>query len=169
MYYILSCRSRRHGRQSHPWLRYISYSSCILMMIFWWQWHVPQTSTSTLWSVAFYLTLAVPWALTLEELSPNTDFSHKIYQENGIAGFEWNQNLGKKKKKKKLYSIQFSPNSPNNHHHNDQRNDVSNHQPHDCLLKCLFRCRSKKTSKLCHWPLWGEFTGDQWIPCTKGQ
>ena len=26
---------------------------------------------------------------------------------------------------------------------------VSNHQPHDCLLKRLFRCRSKKTSKLC--------------------
>ena len=25
---------------------------------------------------------------------------------------------------------------------------VSNHQPHDCLLNCLFRCRSKKTSKL---------------------
>ena len=25
---------------------------------------------------------------------------------------------------------------------------VSNHQPHDCLLKHLFRCRSKKTSKL---------------------
>ena len=26
---------------------------------------------------------------------------------------------------------------------------VSNHQPHDCLLKRLFRRRSKKTSKLC--------------------
>ena len=28
------------------------------------------------------------------------------------------------------------------------RDDVSNHQPHDCLLNCLFRRRSKKTSKL---------------------
>ena len=28
------------------------------------------------------------------------------------------------------------------------RNSVSNHQPHDCLLKRLFRRRSKKTSKL---------------------
>ena len=26
---------------------------------------------------------------------------------------------------------------------------ISNHQPHDCLLNRLFRCRSKKTSKLC--------------------
>ena len=29
------------------------------------------------------------------------------------------------------------------------RNGISNHQPHDCLLNRLFRCRSKKTSKLC--------------------
>ena len=27
-------------------------------------------------------------------------------------------------------------------------NGVSNHQRYDCLLNCLFRCRSKKTSKL---------------------
>ena len=30
----------------------------------------------------------------------------------------------------------------------DERDGVSNHQPHDCLLNRLFRCRSKKTSKL---------------------
>ena len=29
------------------------------------------------------------------------------------------------------------------------RDSVSNHQPHKCLLNCLFRRRSKKTSKLC--------------------
>ena len=28
------------------------------------------------------------------------------------------------------------------------RDSVSNHQPHDCLLNCLFRRRWKKTSKL---------------------
>ena len=28
------------------------------------------------------------------------------------------------------------------------RDGVSHHQPHDCLLNCLFRRRSKKTSKL---------------------
>ena len=32
-------------------------------------------------------------------------------------------------------------------HHNGC-DGVSNHQPHDCLLNCLFRRRSKKTSKL---------------------
>ena len=31
--------------------------------------------------------------------------------------------------------------------HNDH-DGVSNHQPHECLLNRLFRCRSKKTSKL---------------------
>ena len=35
---------------------------------------------------------------------------------------------------------------PWRHNEND---DVSNHQPHDCLFKRLFRRRSKKTSKLC--------------------
>ena len=32
-------------------------------------------------------------------------------------------------------------------HHNGG-NGISNHHPHDCLLNCLFSCRSKKTSKL---------------------
>ena len=31
----------------------------------------------------------------------------------------------------------------------NERDGVSNQQPHDCLLKRLFRPRSKKTSKLC--------------------
>ena len=30
----------------------------------------------------------------------------------------------------------------------NERDGISNHQPHDCLLNHLFRCRSKKTSKL---------------------
>ena len=34
------------------------------------------------------------------------------------------------------------------HWHHNERDGVSNHQPHDCLLNRLFRRRSKKTSKL---------------------
>ena len=30
----------------------------------------------------------------------------------------------------------------------NEGNGISNHQPHDCLLNCIFRHRSKKTSKL---------------------
>ena len=37
--------------------------------------------------------------------------------------------------------------------HNGHEID-SNHQPHDCLLNCLFRRRSRKTSKLCITGLW---------------
>ena len=49
-------------------------------------------------------------------------------------------------------------------------NGISNHQPYGCLHNHLFRHRSKKTSKHArHWPLWGEFTSDRWIPHTKGQ
>ena len=47
------------------------------------------------------------------------------------------------------------------------RDGVSNHQPHNCVLD---QADIKENIKaLCHWPLWGEFTGDQWIPRTKGQ
>ena len=50
------------------------------------------------------------------------------------------------------------------HWRHNERDGVSNHQPHDCLLNCLFRRRSKKTSKfrvtgLCagNSPVTGEF------------
>ena len=43
---------------------------------------------------------------------------------------------------------------------------VSNHQPHDCLLKAQIKENIKPPR---HWPLWGEFTGDRRIPRTKGQ
>ena len=46
----------------------------------------------------------------------------------------------------------------------NERDSLSNHQPHDCLFNCLFRRSSKKTSKLsvtglCDWnsPVTGEF------------
>ena len=52
----------------------------------------------------------------------------------------------------------------------NERDGVSNHQSKDCLLYRLFRRRSKKKIKAPrHWPLWGEFIGDRWIPRTKGQ
>ena len=51
------------------------------------------------------------------------------------------------------------------------RDSVSNHQPRDCLFNCLFKRRSRKhqSPRPSHWALCGEFTGDRWIPRTKGQ
>ena len=46
-----------------------------------------------------------------------------------------------------LHGITWWYNSILRWRHNE-RDGVSNHQPHDCLLKCLFRRRSKKTTKL---------------------
>ena len=50
------------------------------------------------------------------------------------------------------------------HYVDNERDGVSNHQPHDCLLNRLSRHRSKKTSKLCitglcdgNSPVTGEF------------
>ena len=53
--------------------------------------------------------------------------------------------------------------------HNDI-DGVSNHQPHERLLNRLFKTQIKENIKVPrHWPLCGEFTGDLWIPRTKGQ
>ena len=52
----------------------------------------------------------------------------------------------------------------------NERDGVSNHQHHDCLLNGLFKAQIKENIKaLRHWPVWGEFAGDRWIPRTKGQ
>ena len=51
-----------------------------------------------------------------------------------------------------------------------ERDGVSNHQLHECLFNHLFKAQIKENIKAPrHWPLWGEFTGDRWIPRTKDQ
>ena len=48
--------------------------------------------------------------------------------------------------------------------------DISNHRRIDCLLKPFVYAQIKENIKAPrHWPLWGLFTGDRWIPRTKGQ
>ena len=50
----------------------------------------------------------------------------------------------------------------------NEHDGVSNHPPHIHLLNRLFRHRSKKTSKLrVTGLLWGEFSGDRWIPAQR--
>ena len=52
--------------------------------------------------------------------------------------------------------------------HHNEHDDVSNHQPHRCLLKRLFKAQIKENIKAPrHWPLWGEFTGGRWIPTQR--
>ena len=45
----------------------------------------------------------------------------------------------------------------------------SNYQPHNCLPNRLFGQIKEHIEAPRYWPLWGEFTGDRWIPRTKGQ
>ena len=50
-----------------------------------------------------------------------------------------------------------------------ERHDVSKRQQRDCLINVLFRLITNRIHKrFISDPLWGESTGDQWIPLTKG-
>ena len=50
----------------------------------------------------------------------------------------------------------------------NEHDGVSNHQPHDCLFNRLFKAEIKENIKALRlWPLWGEFTGDRWIPAQR--
>ena len=52
----------------------------------------------------------------------------------------------------------------------NERDCAPNHQHHDYLFNRLFNAQIKENIKAPrHWPLCGEFTGDRWIPRTKGQ
>ena len=52
----------------------------------------------------------------------------------------------------------------------NERDGVSDHQHHDCLVHRLFKAQIKENIKAPrHWPLCGEFTGPRWIPRIKGQ
>ena len=52
----------------------------------------------------------------------------------------------------------------------NERDGVSNHQNHGCSFNRFFQGADQKTIKAPrHWALWGEFTGDRWIPRTKDQ
>ena len=61
----------------------------------------------------------------------------------------------------RLLTLQWRHNEPDG---------ISYHQPYDCLINRLFKAQIRETIKAPrHWPLCGEFTGDWWIPRTKGQ
>ena len=55
------------------------------------------------------------------------------------------------------------------HRHNGH-DGVSNHQPRDCSTQPFIQAQIKENINTPrHWLLWGKFTGDRWIPPTKGQ
>ena len=59
------------------------------------------------------------------------------------------------------YSLQWRHNG---------RDSVSDHQPRHCFIQRFIQAQIKESIKAPrHWPLCGEFTGDQWIPRTNAQ
>ena len=85
----------------------------------------------------FYCTLTVQIWATFQWFSIIFSWSEKNIKKFNIM---WRLRLAKD-------PGDISPNDPLQWRHN-RRDSVSNHQPHDCLLNCLFRRRWKKTSKL---------------------
>ena len=70
------------------------------------------------------------------------------------SGFLWSWWRAKRSRHSlRMRNLQFyvsakRPPLRNPYGRHNEHDDVSNHQPHDCLLNRLFRHRSKKTSKL---------------------
>ena len=55
------------------------------------------------------------------------------------------------------------------HWRHDERDGVSNHQRLVLFAQRFVQAQIKESIKApLHWPLWGESTGDRWIPLTKG-
>ena len=79
------------------------------------------------------------WCALLSWQATNTITSSNVVTQNWIV---WCLCL----KKQTDRAMSASPMTLRWRH--NERDCVSNHQPHDCFLNCLFRRRSKKTSKL---------------------
>ena len=75
----------------------------------------------------FYVIIIVFSFVHKEVFIPNTNISaYHIHSPDMLASWHGN-------------TLQW--------HHNE-RDGVAHHQPQDCLRNCIFRCRSKKTSKI---------------------
>ena len=84
------------------------------------------------------INLAATKNLNLEWNGPRTGhFKQRCPAE--MCVYSWVGKGGKKKDMYKYVTLQWRHNG---------HDDVSNHQPHDCVLSRLFRRRPKKTSKL---------------------
>ena len=88
------------------------------------------------WYVPKLLTLDTPWSTLKDKIGVT-------YHYDGLTSTPCRH--------KSTETGQLAP--PLQWRHNE-RDGVSNHQPHDCLLNRLFRRRSKKTSKLRVTGLW---------------
>ena len=87
---------------------------------------------------------------------------HSFNKLQRTEGFIWYQIIAAHGNVRTRFLIALPINTLQWRHH--ELDGITNHQPHDCLLNCLFRRWSKKTSKLrvtglCEWnsPMTGEF------------
>ena len=95
-----------------------------------WIWHQPDVLWCHTWGEVLFLSLIFTevrnWNMICKDLSQKLKLSQKqhltpVVRFQGVCVLLWRHN---------------------------ERDGVSNHQPHECLLNCKFRHRSKKTSEL---------------------
>ena len=84
---------------------------------------------------------AVCYQLPLNDSNTNSHLT-RLYQFS-FNQFRWRPFISTLSKQCKTITIVTSLQKRHN-----ERDGVSNHQPRECLLNSLIRCRSKKTSKL---------------------
>ena len=91
--------------------------------------------------IKYEILYEVKWKIAFEivgfRILTTWQYSHWVNCTNGNKMIS--QTFSELEQQRKIWSLQWR--------HNDH-DSVSNHQPHGCLLKRLFRRRSKKTSKL---------------------
>ena len=98
-------------------------------------WHPPQPSKSLIWRLGSYI-----WNVRVADVESScSDLSPKRYLETSLKNSHQATWTVCYTREIIIESLQWRHN---------ERDSVSNHQTHDCLLKRLFRRRSKKTSKL---------------------
>ena len=112
---------------------------------------------SLLWSQYTYIWSSTPhMALWWHRATPQTSYQRNVWKWDGDYKSFVGVNILNKQKylRYRLGHIQIGQMSryvaakPSLKWHHDECNGLSNHQPRDCLLNCLFRHRSKKISKL---------------------
>ena len=86
----------------------------------------------------------------------------KYILQNRSNGINENRNAVGRFNTNSITSIGVSITMTSHGHHG-----VSNHRQLNCLFNPLSRHTEENIKTVRHWPLWGESTGDRWIPIKK--
>ena len=120
---------------------------------------VLQYNVTLLYQTIFLIVLYTLWHFPLEEKEQVWCGQHKSpswcfqTRKGGPNRASRNEGSGQKVWSTRVSELYHATNQFSLRCRHNERDGVSNHQPHDCLLDRLFRHRWKITSKLQRWPV----------------